>query len=125
MLVACGVYQASPLKYRCLSHCRSPLGFLMHFGNFRGPLRDLRVGLYHGGYCLGCCWGLMVVMIAVGVMNLVWMAGLAAVIFLEKTWRHGERLGIAVGVALIVLAFVVPWYPAPLPGLRLDTAMGP
>ena len=123
VLILCGVYQLTPLKERCLSHCRSPVGFLLHFGNYRGPLRDLRVGLFHGGYCLGCCWGLMVVMLAVGVMNLAWMVGLAAVIFLEKTWRRGKEIGVIFGLALIVLAFFVPWNPGLLPGLYLGGAM--
>lgn len=119
VLVVCGVYQLTPLKERCLSHCRSPVGFLMHFGNYRGPLRDVRIGLFHGGYCLGCCWGLMVVVLAVGVVNLAWMAGLAAVIFLEKTWRRGKEFGLLFGVALIVLAVFVPWNAELLPGLHL------
>jgi predicted metal-binding membrane protein len=85
LLAAAGIYQLTPLKARCLKHCRSPLGFLLHFGNYQGPLRELRVGLYHGAYCVGCCWGLMVALITVGVMNLPWMVGLAAVIFIEKS----------------------------------------
>ena len=111
-LVLAGAYQFSPLKARCLSHCRSPLGVLMHVGSFTGRLRDGRVGAWHGGYCLGCCWSLMLVLVAVGVMNMVWMAALAVVILLEKAWRHGARLSLAVGVLLLVLAVVVPWQPA-------------
>jgi predicted metal-binding membrane protein len=118
VLAAAGMYQLSPLKGRCLSHCRSPLGFLIHFGGYRGRLRDLRVGLYHGGYCVGCCWGLMVVLVAVGVMNLAWMAGLAAVVFVEKTWRHGKGFSLAFGVALIVFACFVPAHPGLVPGLH-------
>src|SRR6266487_4894973 len=49
-----GLYQLSPLKDRCLAHCRSPLGLLLHYGSYRGRSRDLRVGVHHGGYCLGC-----------------------------------------------------------------------
>ena len=123
ILVAAGLYQLTPLKDRCLSHCRSPLGFLLHFGSYSGRLRDVRVGIYHGGYCAGCCWGLMVVMVAVGVMNLAWMAGLSAVIFLEKTWRHGKGLGIAFGLALLVLACFVPSHPGLAPGLHFDGTM--
>ncbi len=125
VLAAAGVYQLTPLKDRCLSHCRSPLGFLLHFGSYSGRLRDLRVGLYHGGFCVGCCWGLMVVLIAVGMTNVAWMAGLAAVIFLEKTWRHGKALSVSFGLALVVLAFLVPWHPSLLPGLQPggDTGM--
>jgi predicted metal-binding membrane protein len=122
-LAAAGAYQLTPLKDRCLSHCRSPLGFLLHFGGYSGRFRDVRVGLYHGGYCVGCCWALFVVLIAVGVMNLAWMAGLAAVIFLEKTWRFGKTLGVAFGVALLVLALFVPSHPELVPGLHDDGRM--
>jgi predicted metal-binding membrane protein len=123
-LAAAGLYQLTPLKDRCLSHCRSPLGFLLHFGGYAGKLRDVRVGIYHGGYCVGCCWALFVVLIAVGVMNLAWMAGLATVIFLEKTWRYGKTLGVAFGIALLILALFVPSHPALVPGLHLDGGMG-
>ena len=72
---AAGLYQLTPLKDLCLSHCRSPLGLLLHYGSYRGKARDLRVGVHHGGYCLGCCWALMVILIAVGVMNIAAMVG--------------------------------------------------
>ena len=123
VLVAVGLYQLSPLKDRCLSHCRSPLGFLVHFGGYSGPLRDLRVGVYHGAYCVGCCWGMMVVLVAVGVMNVAWMVGLAAVIFVEKIWRYGKGFRFAFGVALIVFACFVPSHPELLPGLHGATMM--
>ena len=84
-----GVYQLSRLKDRCLAHCRSPLALLLHYGSYRGRFRDLRAGAHHGGYCLGCCWGLMVILIAVGVMNVAAMVGLAALVLIEKTWRWG------------------------------------
>jgi predicted metal-binding membrane protein len=119
LLAGAGGYQLSPLKDRCLKHCRSPFGFLVHFGSYRGRLRDLRVGLYHGAYCVGCCWGLMVVLITVGVMNLAWMVGIAAVVFIEKTWRHGKAFSAAFGLALIVFALFVPWHPGLIPGLHI------
>jgi predicted metal-binding membrane protein len=124
VLGAAGLYQLTPLKDRCLSHCRSPLGFLLRFGEYSGRLRDVRVGLYHGGYCVGCCWALFVVLIAVGVMNLAWMGGLAVVIFLEKTWRFGRPLGIAFGIALLAVAFFVPSHPELVPGLHLSGGGG-
>src|SRR4051794_10619887 len=108
-LVVAGIYQFTALKATCLRHCRSPLSVLLHVGNFRGPLRDVQVGAWHGGYCLGCCWSLMLVLVAVGVMNMVWMAALAAVIFLEKVWRHGQQLSRAVGLGMLVLAVLLPW----------------
>ncbi|WP_079430974.1 MULTISPECIES: DUF2182 domain-containing protein [Streptomyces] len=123
VLAGAGLYQVTPLKDRCLSHCRSPLGFLLHFGNRSGRLRDLRVGFCHGGYCVGCCWGLMVVLVAVGVMNLAWMAALAGAVFLEKVWRHGKAFSLVLGVALIGYACFVPWHPGLVPGLHMAPGM--
>jgi len=118
VLVAVGVYQFTPAKNRCLSHCRSPMGVLLHVGSYRGPLRDVRAGLYHGVYCVGCCCGLMVALIALGVMDLRWMAALAVVVVLERTWRYGRSAAYAVGIALIVLGLLAPWHPSLIPGLH-------
>ena len=112
-----GVYQLSPLKYRCLSHCRSPLGHLVHYLGFRGPFRDLRAGISHGWFCLGCCWALMVLMIAFGVMNITAMIVLAVIIAVEKVWRHGEHFARTVGVASIVYALALAFVPELAPGL--------
>jgi predicted metal-binding membrane protein len=111
-LAVAGLYQFTPLKARCLRHCRSPLGFLLHFGNYSGRLRDVRAGAYHGGYCVGCCWSLMLVLVAVGVMNMAWMVALTAVVFVEKIWRSGEAFGYAVGGALILTGLLLPWLPS-------------
>jgi predicted metal-binding membrane protein len=110
-LAVAGLYQFTPLKARCLRHCRSPLGFLLHFGNYSGRFRDVRVGAYHGGYCVGCCWSLMLVLVAVGVMNMAWMTGLTAVVFVEKVWRSGEAFGYAVGGMMIFAGLLLPWLP--------------
>lgn len=117
-LVVAGTYQLTPVKDVCLAHCRSPVGFLLHFGSIQGRLRDLRVGFYHGGYCVGCCWGLMLVLVVVGVMNLVWMVAIAAAVLVEKSWNHGKGFSIAVGIGLIGFAFFVPSHPELLPGLH-------
>jgi predicted metal-binding membrane protein len=125
VLVAAGVYQLSPFKNRCLTLCRSPLHLLMRVGGFRGPFRHVRAGLYHGAWCVGCCWALMVALIALGVMDLRWMVGLTAVVTLEKVWRHGRAVAIAAGVALIVLGLVAPTHPGLVPGLhRAPMSMG-
>src|SRR6185312_10911407 len=110
-LAVAGAYQFTPLKAWCLRHCRSPLGFLLHFGNYTGRLRDVRVGAYHGGYCVGCCWSLMLVLVAVGVMNMAWMVALTAVVFVEKVWRSGEAFGYAAGALMIIAALLLPWLP--------------
>ena len=112
-----GIYQLTPLKSVCLRHCRSPVGSLFHYASYSGPARDLRVGAHHGLYCVGCCWGLMIVLVAVGAMNIPVMVTLATVIFIEKVWRHGERFATAVGIAFLVLAVLAPFVPALLPGL--------
>jgi len=113
-----GIYQLTPLKSVCLRHCRSPVGSLFHYASYSGPARDLRVGAHHGLYCVGCCWGLMILLVAVGAMNIPAMVALAAVIFIEKVWRHGRGFATAVGIALLVLAGLALFVPSLLPGLR-------
>ncbi|NUP46369.1 MAG: DUF2182 domain-containing protein [Catenulispora sp.] len=117
-----GLYQLGPLKNLCLRHCRSPISQLMRYASFRPQVRDLRVGLHHGTYCVGCCAALMVVLVPLGVMNIAAMAGLAVVIFLEKLWRHGWLLSEVVGVAFLVLAVLAPFHSWLLPGLQPDTS---
>ncbi|MFB6616518.1 DUF2182 domain-containing protein [Streptomyces sp. NPDC085524] len=112
------VQQFGPLKSVCLRHCRSPMFQLLRYSRFRPWARDLRVGVHHGTYCVGCCWGLMIVLIPLGVMNLAAMAALAAVIFLEKLWRQGPWLAWAVGAVFLVLAVLAPFQDWVLPGLQ-------
>ena len=114
---AAGVYQLTPAKGACLRHCRSPVGSLFHYASYRARARDLRVGFHHGLYCVGCCWGLMIVLIAVGAMNVAVMVALAGVIFIEKVWAHGGAFSRAIGVSLLVIAALVPLTPRLLPGL--------
>jgi predicted metal-binding membrane protein len=114
--LACGIYQLSPLKYRCLQHCRSPLSLFLKYSSYQGPFRDLRVGAHHGAYCLGCCWALMVVLLALGAMSVVPMLILAAVVITEKLWSKGETFARFVGVASLVLAVATIWLPGLAPG---------
>ena len=111
-LVVAGLYQFTPLKATCLRHCRSPLSVLLHVGNITGPLRDVRVGVWHGGYCLGCCWSLMLVLVAVGADEHGLDGRTCRVIFLEKVWRYGRQLSRAVGLGMLVLAVLLPWQSA-------------
>jgi len=100
-LIGAGLYQLTPLKYLCLSQCRSPMGFLVT--SWRdGTMGAFRMGVHHGAYCLGCCWSLMVVLFVVGTMNLVWMGILSIIIFAEKIVPHGVAMGKATGVALML-----------------------
>lgn len=99
LLLAAGIFQWTPLKAVCLTHCRSPLGFFMtHWRD--GARGAWLMGLQHGGYCLGCCWLLMVLLFVAGVMNLLWVAGIAVLILLEKVVPRGELVGRIAGVGL-------------------------
>jgi predicted metal-binding membrane protein len=118
IFAACGAYQLTPLKHRCLANCRSPIGFVLKYGSYQGRARDLRVGLHHGAFCLACCWGLMAVLIAFGLMNLLAMVALAGAVLVEKTWSWGPRFSRALGVAALGLAVAVIFAPAIAPGLH-------
>jgi predicted metal-binding membrane protein len=100
VFVLAGIYQWTPLKTVCLRHCRSPFGFLL--SQWRdGWSGALRMGARHGLYCLGCCWVLMLLLFAFGVMNLVWVAAVAAFVFAEKLLPGGIWIGRAGGIAAI------------------------
>ena len=101
ILIAAGAYQLTPAKRECLSHCQSPLGFLMSHWR-EGAGGALQMGLRHGIFCLGCCWALMCVLFAVGVMNLAWVGALTVFILLEKTGRIGARVARVGGLVMIV-----------------------
>jgi predicted metal-binding membrane protein len=120
IFITAGIYQLTPWKDWCLRRCRSPIGALMYYIGFKGRSRDARVGLHHGATCAGCCWGLMILLIAVGVMNMTVMAALTVVVFAEKLWRHGKPFGQAVGVLLVAIGVLAFWFPWLLPGLRVS-----
>ena len=115
-VAAAGAYQLTPLKRACLRHCRSPLAFVMHRWR-RGPGGALLMGLEHGSWCLGCCVGLMLVLLVLGVMSITWMVVVAAVIFAEKVLPIGVRLSGAVALVLIGLGIWIASAPASVPGL--------
>ena len=102
LLVVAGIYQWTPLKHACLKHCRSPLHFLAH-GMRKGTGGAFVMGLEHGAFCVGCCWVLMGLLFVGGVMNLLWVAAIAAFVLLEKVVPHGVLAGRLSG-ALLVLA---------------------
>ncbi len=104
VLIVAGIWQLTPLKDVCLRHCRSPLGFVMRYGKgLDRPFGAVRMGAIHGGFCVGCCWALMAVLVAVGTMNLVWMVGLAVLILFEKTSPVGEAVATAAAVAMFTV----------------------
>ena len=103
LLILAGVYQVTPLKQMCLRQCRSPIAFLFQHWH-PGSLGAVRMGVSHGGYCLGCCWALMLLLFVGGVMNLYVIAALSTVVAVEKTSRLGELGSRVSGGVLIALA---------------------
>jgi predicted metal-binding membrane protein len=108
LLLVAGVYQWTPLKHACLRQCRSPIGFLM--GRWRnGSSGAFRMGLEHGASCIGCCWALMLLLFAGGVMNVLIIAGLTAFVAVEKLaplGHHGARVSGALMVAAALWTLV-------------------
>lgn len=102
LLIAAGIYQLSPLKNVCLRHCRSPASFIAE--HFRpGSLGAFQMGFKHGLFCLGCCWFLMALLFAGGIMNLFWIAGLALFVLIEKVAPQGHKIAHIAGIAMIVI----------------------
>jgi predicted metal-binding membrane protein len=117
-LVFAGLYELTPLKEVCLRHCRGPLHFVL--GGWReGQAGAMRMGVEHGIYCVGCCWGLMVALFALGVMSLTWTAVIAAVIFVQKVLPFGDRLELLFATAFIALGVWVAVSPGTVPGLHV------
>lgn len=119
VLVFAGAYQLTPLKRACLRQCRSPLAVVVRHGEriTASPSGALLVGVRHGAFCLGCCWALMAVLLAAGIMSLVWMGIIAAVVLVEKVWRYGELVSRPLGAAMIALGLVLVAVPDLAPAL--------
>jgi predicted metal-binding membrane protein len=106
--VVAGLYQFSPLKYRCLDECRSPLGFVLNRWRGVAERREaFALGIAHGLFCVGCCWSLMLVMFAVGLGSLAPMLVLGLVTAIEKNVSWGRRLGRPLGVILLLAGLSV------------------
>jgi predicted metal-binding membrane protein len=99
LLILAGVFQWTPLKNACLTHCRSPLSFLMTDWR-EGRWGAFEMGLKHGAFCTGCCWFLMALLFVAGVMNIWWIAIIAVLVLLEKVMPRGLLVGKAAGVLL-------------------------
>jgi predicted metal-binding membrane protein len=108
-LALAGGFQFTALKDACLRQCRHPAQFMIRHYR-RGPSAALRLGARHGAFCVGCCWALMLVMFAIGVASLVWMALLTAVMVHEKTRPLGRRAVPVTGVALLGAASLLGAY---------------
>lgn len=114
VFVFAGVYQLTPLQRRYLTHCNPSLSCHACAAQdtpARSLFSDLKAGVLHSIRCLGSCGNLMIVLIAVGLMNMFWMVLITLVIFIEKVWHHGHRLSSLIGMVLIgygVLSFISP-----------------
>ncbi|MEZ4679277.1 MAG: DUF2182 domain-containing protein [Caldilineaceae bacterium] len=101
LLIAAGLFQFSPLKNRCLQHCRVPFSFSSTNGVPAQPAR-CKWAPKHGSFCLGCCWILMLLLFVAGVMNLLWVAALAILVLLEKVLPAGLVVSRIAGIIFIV-----------------------
>jgi predicted metal-binding membrane protein len=109
-LFVAGLYQLSPAKRACLRECQSPVDFLMREWR-SGYLASLRLAAAHAAYCIGCCWALMILLVAAGAMSLPWVLGIALLVFAEKTLPGGQRTAAVAGIVLIVAAVAVAIWP--------------
>jgi predicted metal-binding membrane protein len=110
VLMAAGLVYFTPFQRACLTHCRNPLTcFLSRWHG--GPRGGFGFGLTRGAYCVGCCWMLMITSFAVGVMNILWVAGLTVLICVEKLAPHGERIGAAAAAAMTIGGQVLLFQP--------------
>jgi predicted metal-binding membrane protein len=106
LLIIAGVYQFTPLKRICIGYCESPMSFFMR--RWRdGTSGAFKMGVYHGMYCLGCCWAYFLLMVALGWMNLLWMGLFAGIIFGEKMWSRGIWIARAAGIGLAITGILV------------------
>ena len=109
-MIAAGLYQLTPLKQRCLSHCRSPLAFLSH--RWRpGAGGAWRMGVDHGAYCVGCCWVLFALLVVVGLASLPWMGLITLIVCAEKLLPYGKPVSLGVAGLLIVLGILTMLRP--------------
>jgi predicted metal-binding membrane protein len=106
LLIATGLYQLTPWKRACLIQCRSPFELLIRYWN-RGRLGPMQAGARHGLFCLGCCWMFMALLFVGGVMNILWISGLAVVVALEKLLPAGPRVSQVIGVLLLLAGAAV------------------
>jgi predicted metal-binding membrane protein len=120
VIAAGGVYQFATLKRACLQHCRDTRGFL--WARWQpGRLGAFRIGLEHGAVCIGCCWALMAALLALGAMNLTWMALVTAFIAGERLLPWDDAARRTVAAALIALALGVALAPGDVPALTLPS----
>jgi predicted metal-binding membrane protein len=100
LLLAAGIWQLTPIKYACLARCQSPLGFILSEWR-EGGRGAFVMGLRHGVFCVGCCWTLMALLFVAGVMNLLWVAAIAAFVLVEKIAPPGRLVSWVSGAVLL------------------------
>jgi predicted metal-binding membrane protein len=119
-------YQLSPLRARCLAHCRAPFALLFRMAaSSPRPFRDVRAGMLHGTVCAACCLPLMACLLALGAMSIGWMLALTIVVAAERRTRIGPWVTRAAAAALLVLAVAVPLHPQLATGLHMPAAPMP
>ena len=116
VIVAAAIYQLTPLKDVCLRKCRSPFALLLTAWR-PGRSGALRMGIEHGGWCVGCCWALMAALIALGAMSVGWMVFVAGLIAIEKLVPWQPTASRSIAVLLAVLGLAVALTPGRVPGL--------
>jgi predicted metal-binding membrane protein len=120
VLAVAAAYELTPLKDACLRRCRSPVGFLTSEWS-DGRAGALRMGVVHGGWCLGCCWALMAALFALGAMSLFWMIVIALLVAVEKMLPWGRIATVGVAAVLAALAVGLAAAPAKVPGLTVPS----
>lgn len=112
VLLAAAAWQFTPWKAACLRHCRSPLSFFLQYGGgARRPQGAFRLGAAHGLFCFGCCWAMMAVLVALGTMNLAWMALLSLLILAEKNAPGGRVTAVAAAVVFALAGMALLFDP--------------
>ena len=109
-LALAGLYQYSPLKMSCLRHCQNPLEFIMHHWK-DGRLGSFRMGVEHGLDCVGCCWGLMLILFVMGIMDMRWMVAIGGIILLEKILPSAKWIPRLVGATFTAIGILVMIFP--------------
>jgi len=125
IFAATAAYQLSPLRARCLTHCRAPFALLFRMTGSSAPLRDLRAGMLHGAICTACCIPLMLCLLALGAMSVGWMLALTLVVAAERRASRGDWVTRASVVGLLALAVAVPLHPGIAAGLHMPAAPMP
>lgn len=121
VLLAAAIYELTPAKDACLRRCRGPLEFVMEHWR-EGSVGAVRMGVIHGTWCVGCCWGLMATLFALGVMSITWMVLIAALIAAEKLLPRPARIRQATAALLVALALGVAVWPSHVPALTLPSS---